>query len=340
MLAYSCNWRENRFTRAPFAGSPERDEMAASNSDNKKNRRRMVELLTELAPREGFHATILDGVKVRRSDRNEPRTPVMYEPSVYFVASGRKRGYVGDRCIVYDANNYLVLSIPLPFECEAETGDGEPLLGISVRMDIGVISELAATMDLCVPQHFADGVACVHATPLDVALGDAVVRLLECLRSPVEASILGPAIKREITYRVLCGPRREMLFAMLGRNGGQTRVHAVLQRLQARYFEPLNVGRLAAEAGMSVSAFHHHFKAVTSTSPVQYLKTVRLHKARMLILHDGIGAAVAADRVGYESASQFSREFKRLFGYSPMQESRRASVMAAREPFPALLRSV
>jgi AraC-like DNA-binding protein len=299
--------------------------MATTISSVEKNRRRMVELLTELAPREGFHATILDGVKVRRSNRNEPRTPVMYEPSVYFVANGRKRGYVGDRCIVYDANNYLVLSIPLPFECEAETADGEPLLGVSVRMDIAVISELAASMDVCVTRQLPDGVACVHATPLGAALGDAVVRLLECLRSPVEASILGPAIKREITYRVLCGPRRETLFAMLGRNGDQTRVHAVLRRLQARYSEPLNVGRLAAEAGMSVSAFHHHFKAVTSTSPVQYLKTVRLHKARMLILHDGIGAAVAAARVGYESASQFSREFKRLFGYSPTQESRRAS---------------
>ena len=153
----------------------------------------MVELLNELAPTEGFHPTILDGVKLRRSDRNEPRTPVMYEPSVYFVASGRKKGYVGDRCIVYDANNYLVLSVPLPFECEAETGDGEPLLAVSVRMDIGVISEVAASMNNGLAGPSADGVACVHATPLDGTLGGAVVRLLECLRSPVEASILGPS---------------------------------------------------------------------------------------------------------------------------------------------------
>src|SRR5205823_9777280 len=123
------------------------------------NRRRMVELLNELAPTEGFHTSILDGVKLRRSDRNEPRTPVMCEPSVYFVASGRKKGYVGDRCIVYDANNYLVLSVPLPFECEAEIGDDEPLLGLSVRMEIGVISELAASVDVCLTQQSAEALA-------------------------------------------------------------------------------------------------------------------------------------------------------------------------------------
>ena len=302
--------------------------MVTVDSNVEKNRRRMVELLSELTPGEGFHTTILDGVKLRRSDRNEKRTPVMYEPSVYIVASGRKRGYVGDRCLVYDPNNYLVLSVPLPFECEAEIGDGEPLLGLSVRMEIGVISELAASMDVCLTQQSAKGLACVHATPLDVALGDAAVRLLECLRSPVDAVVLGPAMKREITYRVLCGPRQETLFAMLGRNGDAAQVHAVLRRMHARYSEPLNVARVAAEIGMSVSALHHHFKAVTSTSPVQYLKAVRLHKARMLILYNGVGAEVAAGRVGYESASQFSREFKRLFGRSPIEECRRVWAMS------------
>jgi AraC-like DNA-binding protein len=293
-----------------------------------KNRRRMVVLLSELTKGDGLHNTILDGVKVRRSDRSEARTPVMYEPSIYIVASGRKMGYVGERRLVYDQNNFLVLSVPLPFECEAETGDGEPLLALSVRMEIGVISELAATMDASLTRQSADTLSCVHATPLDAALGDAAVRLLECLRAPVDAAVLGPAIQREITYRVLSGPRGETLFAMLGRNGQTAQIYAVLRRMHARCAEPLNVARVAAEVGMSVSALHHHFKAVTCTSPVQYLKAVRLHKARMLILHDGVGAAVAADRVGYESPSQFSREFKRFFGRSPIEESKRVHAMS------------
>ncbi len=171
----------------------------------------------------------------------------------------------------------------------------------------------------------------VGALRTAAALGDAAVRLLECLRSPVDAAVLDRAIKREITSRVLCGPRGEALFAMLGRNGHAAQIHAVLRRMHARYAEPLNVARMAAEVGMSVSALHHHFKAVTSASPVQYLKAVRLHKARMLILHDGVGAAVAADRVGYESASQFSREFKRLFGRSPIEDSRRVRGMSGLE---------
>jgi len=289
----------------------------ARHSDAEKNRLKMVELLTELVPTEGFHATSLEGVKLRRSDRKEPRTPVLYEPSIYFVASGRKRGYIGDRCIVYDANHYLVLSIPLPFECEAETGEGEPLLAVSVRLDAGTISELAANLDRGTAGRTAHDAGCVHATALDETLGGAVVRLLECLRSPEETAILGPSIKREIVYRVLCGPRRETLLAMLARNGDHTRIHAVLRAIHMRFAEPLTVTGMAAEFGMSVSAFHHQFKAVTSKSPLQYLKAVRLHKARMLILHDGLSVAVAAESVGYESASQFSREFKRMFGKSP-----------------------
>ena len=293
--------------------------MAATISVIESNRRRMAEILAELAPEEGFHTSVLEGVKLRRSNRNEPRSPVLYEPSAYFVASGRKKGYVGERCVVYDTNNYLVLTVPLPFECEAQTGNREPLLAVSVQMEVGVISELATSMDLSGKQFNDGDIACVNATPLDADLGGAVVRLLESLRFPRDASILGPNIKREITYRILCGPRREMLLAMLGRSGDAARIHAVLRRMHSRYSEPLNVSQLAAEVGMSVSAFHHHFKSVTSTSPLQYLKTVRLHKAHMLITHERIGAATAADRVGYGSASQFSREFKRFFGFNPTE---------------------
>jgi AraC-like DNA-binding protein len=154
-------------------------------------------------------------------------------------------------------------------------------------------------------------------------MSDAIVRLLECLRSPVDAAVLGSGIVREITYHGLCGPQGPTLFAMLDRNGQLAQIHAALHRMHTRYTEPLNVARMAEEIGMSVSAFHHNFKAVTASSPLQYLKSVRLHKARMLIMHDGLGAAIAADRVGYESASQFSREFKRFFGSRPMEASKR-----------------
>jgi AraC-like DNA-binding protein len=296
-----------------------------------ENRRRMVALLGELAPTEGLHATAVDGVHLRRANARITRTPVLYESSAYIVASGRKNGYVGNRRLVYDSNNYLVLSAPLPFECEVDIDDGDPLLAISVRMELGIVSELAAGMGEQLAQETADARACVHATPLDAALGDAVVRLLQCLRCPTDAAILGPQIKREITYRVLCGPRGATLLSMVGRNGHASQVYAILRRIHANFADPLNVALLAEEAGMSVTAFHQHFKAVTSASPMQYVKAVRLHKARMLIHHDSVGAAVAAYRVGYESASQFSREYKRLFGRSPGEELKYARGGAARD---------
>ena len=286
------------------------------------NQRKMRALLTELTTGEGSRPTIVDGVKLSRANCNFPRTPVLYEPSIYVIASGRKKGYIGDRCVIYDENNYLVLSVPLPFECETELRDGEPLLGVSIRMETSLISELAIKMD--VRRHeAAEADGCIRATPLDARMSDAVVRLLECLRSPVDAAVLGTGIVREIAYHGLCGPQGDALLAMLARNGPLAQIHAVLHRMHTRYTEPLNVTRMAEEIGMSVSAFHHNFKAVTASSPLQYLKSVRLHKARMLILHDGLGAAIAADRVGYESASQFSREFKRFFGNRPTEESKR-----------------
>jgi len=165
--------------------------------------------------------------------------------------------------------------------------------------------------------------ATVIETPVDLALSDATVRLLECLDSPVDASVLGPQIIREIHYRVLCGQQGGALQALLLTGGTRVLMHRILHRMHSEYAKPMDIASLANEAGMSVSALHHHFKGLTDTSPLQYLKTVRLHKARMLMVQEAIGAAVAAERVGYESPSQFSREFKRLFGASPTEETER-----------------
>ena len=290
------------------------------------NRRRMVQLLREMAKVEGTQGTSLDGVKLARADRSYPRTPVLYEPSIVILASGQKRGYVGGREFVFDASEYLVLSVPLAFEVETDMTGGEMVLGVSVRVDLGTLSELTMKMD-----RTRGGEACdqkgVQTAPMDEALSEAALRLLECLRSPVDAAVLGPGIVREIVYRVLAGPEGGMLWALLGLHGQLAQIHGVLQRMHVNPAKELDVPAMAAAARMSVSAFHHHFKAVIGTSPLQYLKTLRLHKARMLMLHDRLGAAEAAARVGYESASQFSREFKRFFGRSP-----RAEMEVVREP--------
>jgi AraC-like DNA-binding protein len=288
----------------------------------------MVALLTGLTTGNGMRPSCLPGVTLARADCACPRAPVLYEPSIYVVANGRKTGFLGGRTFVYDPNHYLVLAAPLPFECVTEAGPDGPMLGLSVNVSPTVVSDLVVRMEAERQPEPAEA-GCVRATPLDPAMSDAAVRLLEVLRTPIEADILGPGIVREIVYRALRGPQGHLLRAMLGRNGHTGQINAALRRMHARYAEPFSVAEIASDVGMSVSAFHHQFKALMASSPVQYLKSVRLHKARELIVNDGSSASVAATTVGYQSASQFSREFKRFFGASPSEEARRVRAFLA-----------
>ncbi|MFZ1944467.1 MAG: AraC family transcriptional regulator [Acidobacteriaceae bacterium] len=288
--------------------------------------RRMTELLNALTTGEGTRPSTLDGVQLMRAALPQPRTPVLYEPSIVIVGQGRKRGYLGGKTYIYDPHNYLVLSVPMPFECETEPGPEGPMLAVSIGIDLSVLSELMMKMDHGRHQLVPHGTYGMCSTPLDLALSEAAVRLLESLASPVDAQVLGPQIMREITYRMLCGEHGNSLRALIALNGRLGQVQRALQRMHASYSQSLDIAGLAADASMSASAFHHHFKAVTATSPVQYLKTIRLHKARMLMVQEGISAGVAAVRVGYESTSQFSREFKRCFGATPREEVTRMRI--------------
>ena len=295
--------------------------------DLQTTNRRMTTLLGSLATREGMQPTVVDGVQLMRASKPIPRMQVLYEPGIVIVGQGRKRGYLGDRVYTYDAHNYLVLSVPLPFECETEASPELPLLAVSIRVDLGVLGELLMKM---AGSHQSGTPAMpqgIYSTKLDARLSETTVRLLECLTYPAEARILGPQIVREITYRVLCGEQGGALRAAAALHSRFGQVNRTVQRIHAEYARDLTVEELAETAGMSASAFHQNFKAVTSTSPLQYLKTIRLHKARMLMVHEGLRAGIAAGRVGYESSSQFSREFKRLFGTSPIEETARVRRM-------------
>jgi AraC-like DNA-binding protein len=289
--------------------------------------RRMTSLLGALATVEGIQPTALDGVQLMRASHPLRRMQVLYEPGIVIVGQGRKRGYLGDRVFTYDAHNYLVLSVPLPFECETEASPELPMLAVSIRVNLAVLGELLMKMDGAHGSATPAMPQGIYSTELDVQLSETTVRLLECLGDPGEARILGPQIVREITYRVLCGQQGGALRAAAALHSRFGQVSRTVQRIHAEYARDLTVEELAETAGMSASAFHQNFKAVTSTSPLQYLKTIRLHKARMLMVHEGLRAGMAAERVGYESSSQFSREFKRLFGTSPIEETVRVRRM-------------
>lgn len=296
-------------------------------------KQKMADLVKALAPNEGFTPSALDGVRLMRADRSMPRRPVMYEPSICVVCQGRKRGYLGDEVFIYDAQQYLVLSVPLPFEGETEASPEEPFLAVGIRIDLAVAAELLLGLDE------AGGTAApapkgICATPLDDQLADAVLRLLNALTTPVEARLIGPSIVREIYFRVLTGEQGGAIRAALTHQSQFGKIAKALRRIHAEYNGDLDVGGLAQECGMSVPAFHVHFKAVTQTSPIQYVKATRLHRARLLMVQDGTSAAHAAAQVGYESASQFSREFKRFFGRTPQEEA--ASMKSAMAAAPVV----
>ncbi|ALP96447.1 AraC family transcriptional regulator [Salmonella enterica subsp. enterica serovar Newport] len=269
----------------------------------------------------------LAGIRLLYGVEPGPRTPVMYQPGIIFLFSGHKIGYINKRKFRYDANEYLLLTVPLPFECETWATPEVPLAGI--RLDIDVLQLQELLMDIGEDERFQLPMAAsgINSATLSDEILCAVERLLDVMERPLDARILGKQIIREILYHVLMGPRGAALLALVSRQTHFSLISRVLKQIEMKYTENLNVEQLAAEANMSVSAFHHNFKAVTSTSPLQYLKSYRLHKARMMMIHDGMKASAAAMRVGYESASQFSREFKRYFGVTPGEDAARMRTM-------------
>ena len=285
--------------------------------------RTLTEKINLLKDKHEMLSSLLPDVRLLYGTQPGPRTPVMYQPGIVFLFSGHKIGYINERTFRYDTNEYLLLTVPLPFECETFATPEVPLAGMRLNVDILQLQELL--MDIGEDPLFQPAVASsgINSAVLSEDILCAAERLLDVMERPLDARILGKQIVREILYYVLTGPCGGALLALVSRQTHFSLISRVLKHIESQYTENLSVDRLAAEANMSVSAFHHNFKAVTSTSPLQYLKNYRLHKARMLMIHDGMKASAAAMRVGYESASQFSREFKRYFGTTPGEDAAR-----------------
>jgi len=243
----------------------------------------------------------------------------MYEPVIVFVGQGCKRSYLGDQVYVYDPSTYFVLSVPLPAECEWDASPEEPVLVLGIKIDPTTLGELILAMDEPLPPQ-RELPRAVTTHPLGDQLSSAVIRLLECLKCPLDSRMLGRQIVREIIYRVLREEKDGALRSLANRNGHFMRIARVLTEVHADSARPFTVESMSKRASMSIAAFHHNFKLVAGSSPLQYLKRIRLDRAKRLMLHDGYNASTAAKAVGYESASQFSREFKRQFGVTPMEE--------------------
>ncbi len=268
----------------------------------------------------GMTETPVAGVRLFWAECFAPYQPVVYDPGLVIVGQGHKIGRLGERVFRYDPDTFLVVTVPMPLQCETHGSPEAPLVGLFVGIDVALLSELVEALGPAPPGAIEDAlVAGVAPVPLDGTMRAAVGRLAAALGSAPEARALGPALVREVLYRALTGPHGATLRALTRADTRAGRLARAIRRIQADYAEPLSVGALAAEAGLSVSAFHRSFKELTSDTPLQYLKKVRLNRARSLIVNNRVRPGEAALSVGYESASQFSREFKRYFQVAPSE---------------------
>ncbi|SDV48910.1 AraC family transcriptional regulator [Chitinasiproducens palmae] len=297
-----------------------------------REQRRSIALLRTLAPVEGYNLTPLPDVRILRSDRALARTPVLYDPGIVIVCQGRKRGYFGGQVYLYDEQQYLAVAVPVPFTMETDATPERPLLALYMHLDFQLAAELMVQIDQHQSSAPQDAPLSMMSSPMDAAMRSVVLRLLEAISRPLDAALLGPALVREVYFRVLTGAQGNAMRAALTMQGQFGKIGKALRCIHARYAQPIDLPQLAREAGMSVATFHSHFKAITRTSPMQYLKSTRLHQARLLMVRQGMTAETACHAVGYASPSQFSREFKRLFGLTPAAEARRMRERFAMPP--------
>ncbi|SIS90133.1 AraC family transcriptional regulator [Neptunomonas antarctica] len=273
---------------------------------------------------DGFYASAVSGVSLLRCQEAHGRNPIIYEPSLIFIAQGKKVGYLGDRVIEYNPGHYLVQTLPLPFECETYASQDKPLLGIAVSIDLTVLAELVHTSlpEYGIPSDHNSSPKPMDSVAMTEGMQEAVSRLVRALHDPLDAHVMGQARVREVVFEALKGQQGPALKALILHQGNYSRVIRVLSELQQKIDEGITVEALAVRANMSVSNFHKHFKEVTRCSPLQYLKRLRLIKARLLLSHDDLNVGQTARAVGYKSINQFSRDYKSYFGTSPKQDVR------------------
>ena len=276
--------------------------------------------------------TAIPGVSLSRRDAPTQPTSHMYEPIMCVIAQGAKRVLLGDDTYVFDAHHFLITSLDLPTVVQIIQASREkPYLSLRLQLDQREMAQLMVDSQLPPPraQQSSRGMATGAVT---VPLLSACHRLLDLLTTPQDIPILAPLIQREILYRLLVGEQGARLRQIASAGSQSHQIAQAITWLKQHYTRPLRIEDLAAHAHMSHSTFHQHFRALTAMSPLQYQKWLRLHEARRLMLMERLDAATAAFEVGYESPSQFSREYHRVFGAPPLRDITSLRHMAGSAP--------
>ena len=264
----------------------------------------------------------LKGLHFNRSSSPSECIHSLSVPAFCVIAQGSKEVLLGSDRYQYDPMHYLLATVELPIASQIlEASQTQPYLGFRLDLDPTLVGSVM--VEAGHPSSRRAEVKAIDVSPLDAKLLDAAVRLVRLLDSPAEAHVLAPLIKREIIYRLLMGAQGMRLRQIAVLGGYTHHIARAVDRLRKDFDQPLRIESIAQELGMSVSGFHHHFKSVTAMSPLQFQKQLRLQEARRLMLGQNLDATSAAYRVGYDDASHFNREYKRLFGAPPMRDVER-----------------
>ncbi len=299
---------------------PQEHTQVWSPDELKAARKALGVRISRWAAKHGRLFTTIPELSLSRYDSPTQQASSIHEPSLCLVAQGAKRVLLGKEMYTYDAYHFLITSVDLPVVAQViEASLEKPYLGLVLKIDRRSITQMMVDSDVPSPRprQASRGMVVSEVT---LPLLGAFQRLIDLLDAPEDIPMLAPLVQKEILYRLLVSDQGERL-RQIGATGTQNhQIAQAIDWLKDNFSQPLHVHELAAYTQMSTSAFHRHFKMVTSMSPLQFQKSLRLHEARRLMLTDHLDAASAAFQVGYESHSQFNREYSRLFGAPPLRD--------------------
>ncbi len=302
--------------------------MSSEDKRSQSNRDELAERLGRRCTNDGA-TPVAEGLQFFR--HSAPTQPVhgLYSPSICIIAQGAKEVSVGDYSFRYDPAHFVLCSLDLPVVTQVVEATGEkPFLGLKLDLDPGLIASVSVESGVA-PGRPDSSVRSIAVSKLEGDLLDAFVRLIRLLDNPTDYKVVSPLVTREIIYRLLVSDQGPRIRQMAVFSGYTHRITKAVQLLKTKFSESLSIEDLASDLGMSVSSFHQHFKTATSMSPLQFQKLLRLQEARRLLLTEDVDASSAAARVGYDDASQFTREYKRLFGSPPMRDVGRLKQLTA-----------
>lgn len=298
----------------------------AADASLERQRAELADVIRRHTDGEALCQTDVPGLVLVRYEHSTSSLPALAQPALCVLAHGSKEVTLGDERYIYDPLNYMVVSVAMPISGRIlEATQDDPSLSLRLDIDPAEITALIADAGpLSVPgRPTGRG---LYVDRLCPDLLDALLRLVRLMDSPRDLAVLAPLIRREVLYRLLRSPQGYRLYEIAQANSQTHRVTQAIDWLNGNFSEPLRIDALARRVNLSVSTLHHRFKAVTSMSPLQYQKQLRLQEARRLMLIEGMDVSVASYRVGYESPSQFSREYSRLFGAPPSRDMARLKI--------------